>query len=95
MSDDVKTIQLITCVRSGPACIRLGSVIRALQTSMMVLLTKLVNNVNLKTGTIFAKRLILDAWLGPERASADWYITVHKIQIKICKDEMQVKMESF
>ena len=71
MSDDVKTIQLITCVRSGPACIRLGSVIRALQTSMMVLLTKLVNNVNLKTGTIFAKRLILDAWLGPERASAD------------------------
>ena len=30
---------------------------------MMVLVTKLVNSVNLKTCTIFAKRLILDAWL--------------------------------
>ena len=46
---------------------------------MMVLLTKIVSDVTLKTLTILAKRLILDAWLGPGRASVDGYITVYKI----------------
>ena len=46
-----------------------------------------VSNVNLKTLTILTKRLILGAWLGPGRASADWYITGLKIQTKICKDK--------
>ena len=45
--------------------------------------------------TIVSKRSTLDACLGPERVSADWYITVLKIQMKICKDGRQVKMESF
>ena len=62
---------------------------------MMALLAKIVNNVNLKASTIFEKRLILDAWLSPGCASADWYITVLKVQIKIYKDGRQVKMESF
>ena len=44
--------------------------------------------------TILAKRLILDAWLPPEYASADGYITVLKIQMKIRKDERKVKKES-
>ena len=68
-------------------------VIRALQTSMMTLLTKIVSIVNLKTPTILAKRLILGVWLVPRCASADWYIRVLKIQTKICKDGRQV--ESF
>ena len=50
---------------------------------MMVILTKIVNDVNLKPLTILARRLILDAWLSPGRVSADWYITVLKIQTKI------------
>ena len=50
---------------------QVSGVIRALQTSMMVLLTKIVSKVNLKTLTILAKRLILDVWLGPGRASVD------------------------
>ena len=33
--------------------------------------------------------------VGPKRASADWYIKVLKIQVKICKDERQVKVKSF
>ena len=33
------------------------------------------SNVNLIALTILAKRLILDAWLGPECASADGYIS--------------------
>ena len=37
-------------------------VIKTLQTSMMVPLTKIVSNVNLKTITTIARRLILDAW---------------------------------
>ena len=69
--------------------------IRALQTSMILLLAKIVNNVNLITLTILAKRLILDPWLSPGRNSAYWYITVIKIQTKMCKDRRQVKMESF
>ena len=68
---------------------------RAFQTSMMVLLTKIVRNVNVKTSTILAKILIFNAWLSPGCASADWYITILKTQIKICKDLIQVKMESF
>ena len=43
--------------------------------------------------SILAKRLILDGFLGPACASTDWYITVLKIQTKICKDGRQVKME--
>ena len=46
-------------------------VIKSRQTSMMVFLTKIVSNVNFKTMTIIAKRLILDACQGPGRASAD------------------------
>ena len=38
--------------------------------------------------------LILDAWLGPLCASADGYIAVLKMQMKICKDGRQVKKES-
>ena len=34
---------------------QVSGVIRALQTSMMVILTEIVNNVNLKTSTILAK----------------------------------------
>ena len=50
---------------------QVSSVIRARQISMMVLLTKIVSKVNLKTLIILAKRLILDPWLSPRRASAD------------------------
>ena len=46
-------------------------VIRALQTSMIVLLAKIVSNVNLKALTILAKRLILDPWLGQVPTSVD------------------------
>ena len=49
-------------------------------------LAKIVSNVNLKTSTILAKRLILNAWLSPECAPADRYITVLKIQAKLGKD---------
>ena len=49
----------------------------------------------LKTSTILAKMLILDAWLSPGCASVDRCITVLKIQTKICKDAKQGKMESF
>ena len=67
-------------------------VIRALQTSITVLLAKIVSNLNLNTSTILAKILILDTWLGPVYASTGRYITVLKIQTKICKDGRQVKM---
>ena len=50
---------------------------------MMVILTKIVNDVILKALNILARRLILDAWLSPGRVSADWYITLLKIQTKI------------
>ena len=62
---------------------------------MMVLLTKIVSSADLKTSTLLAKRLILDASLGPEPASVDEYIAVLKTQTKICKDGRQVKMKSF
>ena len=39
--------------------------------------------------------LILNACLGSGYAPTDWYITVLKIQMEICIDERQVKMESF
>ena len=54
---------------------------------MMVLLGKILSNINLKTITI----LILVALLGPERVSADRYITCLKIQIEIYEDGRQVK----
>ena len=53
---------------------------------MMVLVIKIVSNISLKTFAILAKRLILDAWLHPERASADWYIKSIKIHKKTSKD---------
>ena len=42
-----------------PALEQVTAVIKALQLSMVVLLTKIVDNVSLKTITILAKRLIL------------------------------------
>ena len=50
---------------------QVSGIIRALQISMMVLLTKIISDVNLKTLTILGNRLILDEWLGPGCASAD------------------------
>ena len=58
---------------------------------MMVLLGKIVSNINLKTITILAKELILVALLGPGCVSADRYITCLKIQIEIYEDGRQVK----
>ena len=63
------------------------AVIKALQTTIMILLAKIVSNINLKTSTIPERN-------GQGCASADWYSTVHKIHTKICKGERQVKMES-
>ena len=74
---------------------QVSGIIRGLEGSVMVLLIKIASNVNLKISTILAKRLILDAWLGPGCAPADWCITVLKVQTRICKDERQVKMEPF
>ena len=68
---------------------QVSGVIRALQASMVVI------NINFKTLTILAKRLILVAWLGPGRTSADGYITVLKIQMELCKDGRGVKTGSF
>ena len=62
---------------------QVSGVIRALQTSMIVLLTKIVSNTNLKTLSILAKSLILVTWVGPRRVSADGYITVLKIQMEM------------
>ena len=78
-----------------PALEKVKGVIRSIQTFAMVLLAKRVSKVNLKTLTILAKRLILDAWLGPGQAFANGYITVLKVQTEICKDGRWVKMESF
>ena len=50
---------------------QIRGVIRALSTSMIVLLAKIVSNVNLKALTILAKTLILDVWLGLVHTSAD------------------------
>ena len=77
-----------------PALEPVRSVIRALQTPMMLLLAK-NSIVNLITPAILAKRLTLDTWLGPGCASAYGYIKVHKIQMKICKVGRQVKKESY
>ena len=73
-------IWLITCVRTSQTCNQSFSNI---------------HYINLKTSTILAKRLILVAWLGPERVSTDGKITVLKIQTEICKNGRWVKMESF
>ena len=67
-----------------PPLEQIRDVIRAFQTSVMVLLAKIVSNSNLRTSTILAERLILNAWLVPGCDSGD--ITVLKIQTKICKD---------
>ena len=53
---------------------------------MIVLLPKIVSNINLKTLTILTKALILVAWLGSGRVFADGYITVLKIQMQVSKD---------
>ena len=73
-----------------PTLEQVRGVIKALQISTVVLLAKIIRNVNLKT-----KKIILVAWLGRGCASADWYITVLKIQTKIWKGGRRVKMESF
>ena len=44
-----------------PALEQVSGVIRALQTSMMVLLEKIISNVNLMTSTILTNSLILNA----------------------------------
>ena len=49
---------------------------------------------NLKTLTILAKGLILDALLGPGRVSVIWYFTVLKKQTKKYIDRRSLKMES-
>ena len=74
---------------------KVSGIKRALQTPMIVLLTKIFTKVNWKQLTILAKWLILDAWLGPGRASADWYSAVFKIQMKRCLDGRQVEIKSF
>ena len=56
---------------SLPALEQVRGIIRALQTFMIVLLAKIVSNVNLKALTILTKIVILDAWLGPVPTSAD------------------------
>lgn len=61
-------------------------VIRAVQTSMMILLIKIDGSINLKALTILAKRLLLVVWLFPWRISSDGYNTVLKVQMKILKD---------
>ena len=50
-----------------------------LQTSTVKLLTRIVNNINIKSLTVLAKRSISGAGLGPEFASADKYNTVLKM----------------
>ena len=45
--------------------------------------------------TTLPERLTLDACLDSWCASGDWYSTVFKIQTKICKNERQVKVQSF
>ena len=50
--EQVKSLYVLKQVRG---------VLRALQTPIMVLLTKIARNVNLKMLSILAKRLILDA----------------------------------
>ena len=45
--------------------------------------------------TIFTKRLILDAWLGPESVPVDWCITAIKIYTKVCIDGRQVRWNHF
>ena len=58
---------------------RPGHVIRALQTSMMILFIKIVSNVNSR------KKVNLSYLTGPRRVSADGYSSVLKIQMEISK----------
>ena len=74
---------------------QVSGLIRALQISILVLLTNIVININLKTLTILAKRLMLVACLGPVCVSVDGDITVLKIQMEICKDGRRVNIELF
>ena len=46
---------------------------------MVVILTKIVSNINSKRLTIIPKGLILVTVLGPGRASVDEYVTILKI----------------
>ena len=78
--------ELITCVRTSQRCN---------QTPMMVLLTKIVSSVNLKTLAILPKSLNLIVWLDPGHVSADGYITILKNQMEICKDGRWIKIGSF
>ena len=58
-------------------------------------MAKIVSNANLKTSTVLAKKLSLNAWLDSGCTSPDRYIIVLKIKTKIGKDGKPVKMESF
>ena len=70
VSDDVKTASSTHAFGNIyyqlPALEQVRVVNRALKVSMMVLLAKIVVNVNFKDANYSRKRLILDAWLGPE-----------------------------
>ena len=68
--------------------------IRALQASMMVLLTKIVSNINLNFN-YSRKKINLSCLTGPGRVFADGYITVHKFQMEICKNGSRVNIGSF
>ena len=70
----------MACVRTGQSCNQSSSNIHDL-------------DVSLRTLIILAEILILHAWVGPGHASADWYITVLKIQMKVCMNGRQVTME--
>ena len=66
-------------------------VIKPLQINMMVLLTKIVSNIGLKTLTSH-KKINLSCLNFLRRSSADGYITVCKFQTEICKDRRRAKI---
>ena len=75
-----------------PALEQVQGEFKALQTSMMVLLTKIITNVSLKTLTILAKKINLRCLAGSRTCVCRYvYITALKIQTKICIDGRQVK----
>ena len=80
--------ETIACVRTGQKCSQSPS------NTHDITFSKKNSIVNLITLTTLPKRLTLDTWLGPGRASAYGYIKVFKIQIKMSKVGRQVKKES-
>ena len=81
---------------------QISAVVKIVRNVNLVTTTSLANTAqkmkfSIKDFFIFLcseKILTLDVWLGQGCASADLYITVLKIQTKICKDGRRVKMES-